>query len=196
MRISPSQWRHAKAEAYLATATALFGPPTFYEPSAKGFAIWRRGNADLFVEHQLHDEAIAHDVPRRHKDFFISSVRFYVPPDKLLSIKKISGSIWYDGLKKLLSARCSNLNANIATLYLGMMIAMGKLSIREVHRKNLYPVYIRGEAMTHDEMRQRMQALKRENRRRYRKPLHQAYYELAFPKGATSWTRNDKHGHV
>ena len=55
-----------------------------------GFALWlTRG---LFSEHLLRDEDVKHCVPRPHHDYFYSSVKFYVPADKVCDVLKISGS--------------------------------------------------------------------------------------------------------
>ena len=57
----------------------------------------------------------------------------------------ISGIINYDGLTKLLTARCASLEANIATLYLGMCVANNRMTIKHVKKSGLYGKYIRGE---------------------------------------------------
>ena len=93
-------------------------------------------NKGLFDEHILRDEDVKHCVPRNHHDYFYSSVKFFVPKkNKVFDVLKISGSLNYDGLKKLLTARCGGIGANYATLYLAMMVANGKLSISQVKKK-------------------------------------------------------------
>ena len=49
----------------------------------------------------------------------------------------ISGSINYDGLTKLLTARCASLEANIATLQLGMCVANKKMDNQKSKTKRI-----------------------------------------------------------
>ena len=66
----------------------MFGKPTAESRARGGFALWKtRG---LFAEHMLRDEDVKHCVPRPHHDFFYSSVKFYIPDDKLCDVLKVS----------------------------------------------------------------------------------------------------------
>ena len=106
----------------------------FYIPSTA--LSFERGKIKLFSEHYIKDQEISHCVPAEHYDFLYSSVKCYVPPNKRLAVLSISGSINYDGLTKLLRARCASFEANIATLYLGMCVANGVKSIKNVKKVN------------------------------------------------------------
>ena len=172
------KWVYKGARDYYPSVKKLFGNPVYAANVKGGAAFWKtRG---LFHSHLLRDENVAHCVPKPHRDFFYSSVRFYIPPSKLLNVLKISGSIQYDGLKKLVTARCGGLKANIATLYLAMCVSSGKLSIRKVKNGDLYAKHIRGEAKKHSEMLKEMNTLYRENHKIYRKDLSLPFYKLAF----------------
>ncbi len=166
-----SCWKHARPKKYYTTARNLFGPPTVLANVPHGLAVWRRHGNSLFNEHVLKDEDVRHCVPAPHHDFFYTSVKYYVPPQKRADVLRLSGSIQYDGLTKRLTARCGGLGANIATLYLGMCVAMGDMSIQQVKRGHLYVKHIRGEALGHEAMRHRMVELKRRNHKRYAREL-------------------------
>jgi hypothetical protein len=167
----------------------MFGKPTAESRARGGFALWKtRG---LFAEHMLRDEDVKHCVPRPHHDFFYSSVKFYIPDDKLCDVLKVSGSLNYDGLKKLLTARCGAIGANYATLYLGMAVASGKLTIAEVKKDELYPRMISGEVMSYDKMEKEMNAMKRANHKKYAKELKAEYATYAYKK---CYTRRKRGG--
>lgn len=177
-----SNWKHARARDYLPEAKRLFGSPTFIANVPDGMAYWKMRGNNLFFDHTLRDENVKHCVPKPHHDFFYSTIKLYVPPEKLEDVLSISGSISYDGLKHLLSARCGGIGANIATLYLGAKVANDEYSIEEVKSEGLYVSYIRGEAMDHTEMKKDLRRLRTNNHRWYEKELKLAYYPLAFEK--------------
>ena len=96
--------------------------------------------------------------------------------------KVLEKPINYDGLKKMMTARCGGIGANYATLYLGMMVASGKLTIDEVKSNDLYPKLIRGEKLTHDEMKSKMYKMKLANKKKYSKELKLQFAPYAFTK--------------
>jgi hypothetical protein len=173
-------WRHKRPKEYFPACVKLFGKPTAISTAKHGFAFWK--SRGLFDEHLLRDEDVKHCVPRPHHDYFYSSVKFYVPKDKFCDVLKVSGSLAYDGLKKLLTARCGGIGANYATIYLGMMIANGKLSLKQVQANDMYPKMIRGELIPHDKLHSIMFQLKRENHKKYAKELDADFARYAFDK--------------
>lgn len=132
----------------------------------------------LFTKHLLIDENVKHCVPRNHNDYFYSSVKFYVPKNKVCDILKISGSLTYDGLKKELTARCRGIGSNYATIYLAMLVAHGKMSINRVKKDDMYPRM--GEIMPHNQMAKKMMKLKRINNKKYNKELKLTYSTYSF----------------
>jgi len=175
-----SEWKYRLPRQYYSKVVELFGDPKFVANIKGGMAVWtQRG---LYNEHILRDEHVNHCVPAKHVDFFYSSIKFYVPPNKLNDVLRISGSINYDGLKKMLTARCGGIGANIATLYLAMKVASGAMTIAEVKRKNLYVKHIRGEAESYNNMEKEMRVMKAKNTKKYKKQLASPRYELAFKK--------------
>lgn len=171
-------WKNKSPSQFYEKAVGFLGKPTFVADVPHGMAYWR--TKGLYREHLLRDEYIAHCVPAPHHDYFYSTIVFYVPPDKLKDVLSISGSIAYDGLKKELRARCASMEANIATLYLGMMIASGTMKIQEVKKKGLYSSHIRGEAKEYQEMEREMRQMKKENQKKFKKELKDPFYRLAF----------------
>jgi hypothetical protein len=174
-----ADWKHKGPREYYPQCLDALGPPTAVGRGRGGLALWRARDG-LFEEHLLRDEYVKHCVPRPHHDYFYSSVRFYVAPGKLHDTLRISGSLQYDGLKKLLTARCASVEANVATLYLAMQVATGAVSIAQAKRGDLYPRLIRGEVAPHSELRKRMREMKKKNHQRHRKQLDQAFADYAF----------------
>jgi len=180
--MSVTKWINTRPKRFFPTAIKLFGKPTFISNVPNGMAYWKKSGNSLFSEHYIKDQEISHCVPAKHYDYFYSSIKCYVPPNKRLDVLSISGSINYDGLTKLLTARCASLEANIATLYLGMCVANNKMDIKQVKKKGLYGKYIRGEMEPHAALRKEMMEMKRVNNRKYKRALSSQYDPLAFKK--------------
>jgi hypothetical protein len=188
MKYSVDNWHHSRPKKYFPRCVELFGEPTFAANVRHGYALWK--TKGLFTQHLLIDEDVKHCVPRPHHDYFYSSVKFFVPPNKVCDVLKISGSLNYDGLKKELTARCGGIGANYATIYLGMLVASGKLSLSQVKSKDMYPRMIRGEILPHKEMAKKMMELKRENKKKYAKELGLEYAPYAYSKCYTKKKRS------
>jgi len=175
-----NNWIHNRPKKFYTKAIELFGNPTFCSNVKNGMAYWKtRG---LFKEHLLRDEDIKHCVPANHYDYFYSTIEFYVPPEKRLDVLSISGSINYDGLKKTLTARCASIEANIATLYLGMSVGYGSMKIKDVKKQGLYSKYIRGEVKPYSVLRKEMMKMKRIQNKKYEKNMKDPFDKLAFEK--------------
>lgn len=177
-----SSWINKRPKKYLPIAKKLFGQPTFIANVKNGMAYWKLHGNSLYAEHILRDEDVKHCVPKPHHDFFYTSLKIYIPPSKLLEVLKLSGSINYDGLKHLLTARCGGIEANIATLYLGTKIAMGEYDIDYVKKAGLYASHIQGKAMSYDAMEEELRRMKKLNHNRYKEQLDLSRYPLAFRK--------------
>lgn len=173
-------WKYERPKNYYDKCVEMFGKPDAISPRVGGIAIWRKKG--MFEEHILRDEDVKHCVPRPHHDYFYSSIVFYVPDNKLCDTLKISGSLNYDGLKKLLTARCGAIGANYATLYLAMAVASGKLSIKQVKKNDMYPKMIQGKIMSYPEMKRKMKDMKKSNNKKYSKQLGAEYATYAYKK--------------
>ena len=178
--MSVNNWKYKKPKLFFKQAVKLFGKPTFVANVPYGMAYWKIKSNSLFSEHLIKDQEVAHCVPAKHYDYFYSSIKCYVPPNKRKDVLSISGSINYDGLTKMLTARCANLNANIATLYLGMCVANGIMSIKNVKKAGLYGKYIRGEVESHRELVKKMMKMKRDNNKKYKKEINGSFDSMAF----------------
>lgn len=97
-----------------------FGYPTYIVNRPNGVAIWK--DKDFYTKIMLKDESIQHNKPKPHCDFLYSTINVYIPFSILMDVLRLSESIFYDQLKKELTARCHFMGANVATLYLAMMI--------------------------------------------------------------------------
>ena len=179
---SVSKWKNPRPKSFYSKALKIFGEPTFVANVKNGMAYWKEKEDSLFDEHYIKDQEISHCVPAKHHDYFYSSIKCYVPPSRRLAVLSISGSINYDGLTKLLTARCASLEANIATLYLGMCVANNRMTIKHVKKSGLYGKYIRGEMAEHSELLKEMIAMKNKNNSLYKKELLGEFDPLAFSK--------------
>lgn len=175
-----NNWKNNKPKKAYKDLITTLGKPIFSANVPNGMVYWKKRG--LFSEHLLRDEEIKHCVPANHYDFFYSSIKFYVPPNMIKRVLSISGSINYDGLKNLLTARCAGIGANIATLYLAMMLVSGKMSIQNIKKKGLYSKYIRGEIESHIKLKKEMIIMKKKNNMKYNKEINNPFYELAFIK--------------
>ena len=137
---SISNWRHLPAiEEYL-KLLGKYGEPTGVTNFPGGMVIWL--DVPLpFIEIVLKDESIRHGKPEHHCDYLYSSMRFYIPLDKIQAIYSISESIIYDQLAQKLTARCHFMAANTTTLYLVTGVVTGEITLE--FAKNNY-----GESIT------------------------------------------------
>lgn len=180
--MSVDNWKNNLPKKFYPKSIKLFGKPTFVANVPNGMAYWKKSGNSLFDEHYLKDEEISHCVPAKHYDFFYSSIKCFVPPELRLDVLSISGSINYDGLTKLLTARCGSLEANIATLYLGMCVANKVMNIKQVKKRGLYAKYIRGEMKTYNQLKKEMRIMKKKNNKKYKKEILDDFDPLAFHK--------------
>lgn len=81
----------------------------------EGFAIWK-DPMDGILRHEIKDEIVKHCVPSPHIDFLYTTIIFFIPPEVVPSVQKISGSVMLDLLKNEVTARCGSTAANYATL--------------------------------------------------------------------------------
>lgn len=131
-----------------------FGPPTAITKQKHGIALWIEddlskalGEGNCFNEIVIRDESVDHFCPKKHKDFIYSTIKVRVKPDQIPILFSISGSVSYDPLKNLVSARCGSIEANIATLKLVTDLLLEK-SVNykdlDIKYKNLEDVHATG----------------------------------------------------
>jgi hypothetical protein len=156
---------------------SLLGEPIVKANRKNGIAIWYEDEIQDGIHEmlELRDEYVPHCVPANHHDFLTSYVKAYVPPNKLQEVLNVSGSVGYDGLKKLLSARCGSLQANMSTLRTVFDVLNNK-------RTN-YPENIKNRDQIYDFNKDYIREQLRSNSMRWSNELALPYYPGAFPNG-------------
>ena len=82
------------------------------------------------------------------------------------------------GVKHMLYARCASIEANIATLYTCVMINNGEISIKEVHKKEIY-----GEMIKSTSQFESVKMMYEYLYKNLKKHIPQTgYWNIAFPK--------------
>ena len=178
------RWENKDALEQYSILTKKYGNPNSIGLARGGIAIWEKNKLQntCFERIELYDESVAHCVPKPHRDFLYTFVKYEVPNDKVLDVISLSGSVAYDPLKKLLRARCGSEEANIATLYLATSIGNSNISLKEIQDNKLY-----GETIT--------STINSQNVQKYYNKLCEAlenqpgnpkwtgFFPLAFPEG-------------
>lgn len=143
---TPKYGSYSPAARYSDVVTE-FGEPDAIDRNPGGGAVWykksmaRQGKPWEMVV--MLDEAVPHEKPAPHADFLYSWVRLDVPDDETLhDILKLSESVSYDPLKKLLQVRCHFMGANLATAVLAIRMAQKKLTLKQIQDDGLYANYI------------------------------------------------------
>jgi hypothetical protein len=111
-----------------------YGPPDMIDPRKGGSAIWYKKSLPSdtpFESIEIKDEQIPNDKPYPHTDFIYTSYKVNVPEHMIGSLHKISKSITYDPLKKIMTARNFDIKANVVTHWIVKHFALGKLNIDE-----------------------------------------------------------------
>ena len=134
------RWKNRDAIQVLQVETQKWGSPFIISKKPGGLAIWTREQLTdtCFERIELYDESVPHCVPKPHRDFLYTFVKYDVTPDKFSDVLSLSGSVAFDPLKKELRARCGSQEANIATLYLATEIANGNKNLSDIQANKLY----------------------------------------------------------
>ncbi len=168
---------HPNAKKVYADIVNEFGNPDILVNQKGGIAIWNNLKDGIHHEIILRDEAVKHCVPANHYDFLTSYVKVFIPPEKFLEIMSVSGSVSYDGLKNLLSARCGSIDANLATLKTCLSILNNE---KQDYKKNIMQ---KGKEMNNNS--EIIKKILKENNKLYSKQMKDPFYELAFPDGCS-----------
>lgn len=171
---------HPNAKQVYYDMKHLYGKPNILVNVKGGIAIWTKEELEAkgdFLHHEivLRDEAVEHCVPAKHYDFLTSYIKIFIPKDKFLDVTSVSGSVTYDGLKKLLSARCGSLEANYATF----VTCLAKLK----GENQEYKTNIINKVKNSEENKRIILETLKENKEQYGDKIGTAFYELAFPDG-------------
>lgn len=121
------EWKHDEPIDRLNKTIKKYGEPSHYNYKQGGFAHWKgyKLSGTPYCSILIKDEEIYHSSPKPHCDFMYTSVLYDIPDEILPKVLSISKSVWYDRLKKKLTARCHMMKANIATIYLALLLSEG-----------------------------------------------------------------------
>jgi len=128
------KWKNKFAIEHFKSIKDHFGKPSVVSKQKGGIAIWLKndlkgkkyyGFTNQFHEIVIRDELIDHNCPKPHIDFLYSSIIVPVKPSQINMLYSISGSVNYDPLKNMVTARCGGIGANIATLKLVTDLLLG-----------------------------------------------------------------------
>jgi hypothetical protein len=140
-------WQNKNAFKSLVALTQMFGKPDILEPRRGGLAMWNArtlshqkcfGMRCCLAKMVVKDESITHNCPKPHRDHTYTYVKVHLSPEMYANVTKLSGSVGYDPLQKMLYARCDSLEANSATLSLATDVNNGKVTIEEIRAGGLY----------------------------------------------------------
>lgn len=174
-----SNWKNKQEDGpipYYDEIVARYGNPDILVNQPGGLCIWNVNKKDdPHTRIELKDEYVPHCVPANHFDFMYSFVTIYIPPEKLIDVQSISGSVSYDPLKHELFARCGSFAANFATLRTVFNVLEG---VETNYSKNIKSKDTNNESNFDYVLRK-----VKENQSIYKNELTWKYYPGAFPKG-------------
>ncbi len=112
-----------------------FGPPSVYDSKPGGVAIWDletlRSGGSCFDRIEIRDEMIPHGKPADHVDFLYTWYSLDVPRDQICEVIKLSDSVSYDPLKKLIRARCHDMRPNVVTLWIAKQMVERSINLED-----------------------------------------------------------------
>ena len=120
---SLKNWRNEDARLYAEAMIKKFGQP---DEVTETRLLWNAIEPP-FDKNWIIDESIPHDFPKPHRDYVYSSMMIPLKTDMMESLSHASGSIIYDGLTKMVTARCGSLYANASTLGFVKKLAEGEI---------------------------------------------------------------------
>lgn len=109
-----------------------YGKPCYSDFSSGGSATWSskklKSIGSSYHEIIVKDENVPHCVPTPHNDHLYHYIQYGIPKERVFEVIKLSGSLSYDPLKKLICSRSDSEEGNVATLWLAVKIAKGEQS--------------------------------------------------------------------
>jgi hypothetical protein len=142
-----------------------FGEPNVIQDEPNGFAIWN--NKDYFTKIVLQDESIKHLKPKPHCDFLYATINVFIPDKNISKVLNLSQSVYYDNLKRELTARCHFMGANVATLYLAMMIINTPNKANSYHKSYGPTIMSTSNKRTYNLLYDNLKKLVKENQSKY-----------------------------
>jgi len=141
------EWENSEAKKELAFLVNLFGQPTAIGKQKGGVAIWNAatlhdtklfGLPNCLDEYEVRDEAVLQKFPEEHHANQYASIVVDVDPETFQYLANLSGSIQYDPIKHLLTARGGNIITNIGTLYLALRVIENPARLRSIQKNGMY----------------------------------------------------------
>ena len=173
-----NKWKHDLSKSYKKLREEVGREPDYIINQPNGLVCYNNPTMWI-VEHVLRDEYIKHCVPKNHIDYLYTTVKIYVPPEKVPDVQSISGSVILDLLKNTVSARCASTGANYATVRTVVDVSKKKYSrekISEMYKTNLSNIW--------NEFESNKETVKRYVITHSVKELQ--YHPFAFPEGCNN----------
>lgn len=130
-----NKWKYNLINSYNKLVKEVGRQPDYIINQPNGLVCFNNPTSWI-VEHVLKDEYIHHCVPKNHIDYLYTTVKIFVPPEKIPDVQSISGSVILDLLKNTVSARCASTGANYATLRTVVDVLNGTFSRKQI--SNMY----------------------------------------------------------
>lgn len=110
-----------------------FGPPSSFDGQVGGGATWYKKDLENtpFERIEIRDEQIPHDKPIKHTDFLYAWYKVDMPEYLIGGVHKISSSLTYDPLKKIVQARCHDMRPIVVSHWIVNKYAHEELTIDE-----------------------------------------------------------------
>lgn len=138
-----NKWNHDLVKSLNKLIKEVGRQPDYIVNQPNGLVCYNNPTSWI-IEHVLRDEYVKHCVPKNHIDYLYTTVKIYVPPNKVPDVQSISGSVLLDLLKNTVSARCASTGANYATLRTVIDVIMGnhtREEISQMYKTNLSNIW-------------------------------------------------------
>lgn len=145
-------WEFQSSRDDLNFLIQLWGQPDVVSGQTGGSAIWRAetlhktklfGVPNCLDEYEIRDEAIDAKFPVPRKENQYASIVIDIDPDVLQFVLNMSGSLMYDSLQGLLTARGANLADTISTLFLALRVVENPARLKNIQQKSAYGRLVR-----------------------------------------------------
>jgi len=145
-------WEYQSSRDDLNFLIRLWGQPDVVSGQSGGSAIWRTdtlhktklfGVPNCLDEYEIRDEAIDAKFPVPRKENQYASIVIDIDPEVLQFVLNMSGSLMYDSLQGLLTARGANLADTISTLFLALRVVENPARLRSIQQKGAYNRLVR-----------------------------------------------------
>jgi len=126
--------------------------------------------------HVIKDACILHNaVIASYKNYhtnkaFFSTIKVYVPVDKLFAVLAISDDLKYDMQRHILTAFRDNILQNIILLYFGIQIANGNITASKIITNNLIQKYFNGDGPPYSKIKRDLISQYKKNHSKYSNP--------------------------